>query len=380
MESRIRSVCLGKAGSLVLALACACLSMVVADDASANAPIDSFSALPSVTQAGGHPDVAIQFATENRITQKSQSPCNCEDPKDASVHLPAGFIGNPYATPQCSLRADFSAEECPVDSQIGMVEIGSGACSPFLSEFYNVFRRRVTGLVAFKIITFAAPPFVVIDARTGGDYDLTPGPPGTSTRLGLPLERLSQILWGVPAPHPMTRCASTPGSRRATSPPTSASSATRTARRAPRTRTRSSNPAARTRRFRLRKRTPRRRRSCKTRPPATCRSAARWTCSRRRRRRQQRSGLAADDRLRPAQLQPEPLRPADRRPGRRPNRHRRLSQGPAAAEPGDSLAHRVAWRTVALPAGFSINPNAADGKTSCSDAQARSEPRKKRLP
>jgi hypothetical protein len=193
------SVAQGKACSIVLALACASLTWVVTDRASANSPIISFSALPSTTQAGGHPDVVVEFSTENRITQKSQSPCNCEDPKDATVHLPAGFIGNPYATPRCSL-ADFSAEECPVDSQIGIVEIESGGSSPFLSAVYDVIPPPdVAGLVAFKILAFAAPQFAVVSARTGGDYGLDARASGIFHGLGLPLDRFVEELWGVPA-------------------------------------------------------------------------------------------------------------------------------------------------------------------------------------
>ncbi len=88
MANRIRSVCQGKADPLVLALVCICLTWVITDHASANAPIVSFSALPSTTQAGGHPDVEVQFNVKNRLTQQSQSACNCEDAKDATVHMP----------------------------------------------------------------------------------------------------------------------------------------------------------------------------------------------------------------------------------------------------------------------------------------------------
>jgi hypothetical protein len=184
--------------SLILAAICAS-ALAMAGSAQANAPIISYSALPSSPQAGGHPDVEISFSVETRITQKSQSPCNCEDAEDANVHLPAGFIGNPHATPQCSL-ADFSAEECPIDSQTGTVEIESGGTSPFVSAVYNVVPPPdVAGLVAFKIIAFAAPQFAVISARTGGDYGLDARASGIFHGLGLPLERYNQVLWGVPA-------------------------------------------------------------------------------------------------------------------------------------------------------------------------------------
>ena len=57
-----------------------------------------------------------------------------------------------------------------------------------------------------------------------------------------------------------------------------------------------------------------------------------------------RISVAADDRLRSAQLQPEPLRAADHDRYRLCLRHRRQSDGSPAAEPDDPLADRVARR------------------------------------
>ena len=99
--------------------------MVAGPAAHANTPVESFSAIPSTTAAGGHPDLGVSFSLDNSLVQHSQSPCNCEDAKNTTVHLPAGFIGNPHATPQCTL-ADFSTDACPVDSQIGIAHIVVG--------------------------------------------------------------------------------------------------------------------------------------------------------------------------------------------------------------------------------------------------------------
>jgi hypothetical protein len=180
---------------------CVLLALGLAPNADANAPIISYSALPSTTQAGGHPDVLVEFATQNRFTQNSQSLCNCEDPKDATVHLPIGFIGNPGTLPRCSI-ADFSADECPIDSQIGMVEVsvgGFGGGLPFLAAIYNVTPPPdVPGLLAFKLILLGAPQFTILSARTDSDYGLDAK--ATSLYHGHSyLEKLRQILWGVPA-------------------------------------------------------------------------------------------------------------------------------------------------------------------------------------
>ena len=111
--------------------------MIFAVPARADTPISAFSATPGNDVAGGHPDVEIYFEVENRVLQHSQSACNCEDVKDAIVHFPAGFIGNPHATPQCSV-AEFSANECPIDSQVGIVNVFATNGIAFNSAVYNL--------------------------------------------------------------------------------------------------------------------------------------------------------------------------------------------------------------------------------------------------
>lgn len=172
--------------------------------ADANTAIVSYSTLPSTTQAGGHPDVAISFKLANRLVQESQSLCNCEDAKDATVHFPAGFIGNPSATPQCTI-ADFSADDCPIDSQIGIVEVSIGPLgkvSPFkfMSAVYNLVPPPdVAGLTAFKLLFFNSPQFTVLSSRTDSDYGLDATATSIFHAAGLPLWIFKQLLWGVPA-------------------------------------------------------------------------------------------------------------------------------------------------------------------------------------
>jgi hypothetical protein len=178
----------------VLALLCAW----PASSAQANTPIVHYSAIPSTVQAGGHPDVEINFRVANRIVQNSQSLCNCEDAKDATVHLPTGFIGNPHAAPECSL-AEFSADKCPVDSQIGIVSVFASDGIPFDSVVYNLIPPpEDAGLIGFKLFLFNSPQFTVLGSRTGSDYGLDAKV--TSIYHGLfPLESYQQVLWGVPA-------------------------------------------------------------------------------------------------------------------------------------------------------------------------------------
>lgn len=166
--------------------------------AEANTPITHYSAVPSTSEAGGHPDVLIEFRVKNRLEQQSQSPCNCEDAKDATVHLPTGFIGNTSATPKCNV-ADFSADDCPVDSVIGAVEVDVGI-ETFISPLYNLVPPPdVPGLTGFKIFAFDAPTFTVLTARTNSDYGLDAKTLSIFHGTFLPLFAFREILWGVPA-------------------------------------------------------------------------------------------------------------------------------------------------------------------------------------
>jgi hypothetical protein len=182
----------------LLAVFLVAAAMALPASAGANTPITTYSGLPSTGQAGGHPDVEVHFAVENRVLQHSQSPCNCEDAKDAIVHLPPGFIGNPHATPQCSI-AEFSADECPIDSQVGIANVSTTNGIPFDTAVYNILPPPdVAGLLGFKIFLFDTPQFTVLSSRTGGDYGLDSDT--TSIYHGIfPLQELREQLWGVPA-------------------------------------------------------------------------------------------------------------------------------------------------------------------------------------
>ena len=222
----------------MLALACACLTWAFADNASANAPIISFSAIPSSTQAGGHPDVEVALRSRKPGPQKSQSPCNCEDAKDADIHLPAGLHRQPPRDPAVHgrpvLRRRMPDRLAGRDRRTCSRRTASPSTPPSTTSMPP---PEDAGLLGFKIFLFDTPQFTVLGARTGGDYGLDADT--TSIFHGLfPLEALQQVLWGVPAdPDPRPRCGSTratPSAGRRSPAP----SATRAASSPPPTRTR----------------------------------------------------------------------------------------------------------------------------------------------
>ena len=175
----------------------------------ADTAIESFEALPSVTQAGGHPNFVTRFTLSSH--QSRPTACACNDARDVLAHLPTGLIGNPHATPQCGI-AEFSADMCPSDPQVGVsyfgvsVSSGSGRFEnqDFLAPVYNIVPPPTApGLLGFKAGGgINSPTFELIGARTDSDYGLDIET--RSIEHFAPLTGFEQVTWGAPAIRPTT--------------------------------------------------------------------------------------------------------------------------------------------------------------------------------
>ena len=99
---------------LVLLVALALASAVVAGPAAATEPIQSFGVTTSSTQAGGHPDLGASFT----LAEAGQP----EAAESVEVNLPEGVFGNPNAVPTCTV-ADLALFQCPLASQVGTVTV-----------------------------------------------------------------------------------------------------------------------------------------------------------------------------------------------------------------------------------------------------------------
>jgi hypothetical protein len=90
-------------------------------------------------QAGDHPEsvtTTIQFATVKypEGEENSATYVPVEDVKDLIVDLPAGFVGDPQATPQCP-EFLLHGERCPASSRVGTVGVeAQGAGAPAIEE------------------------------------------------------------------------------------------------------------------------------------------------------------------------------------------------------------------------------------------------------
>jgi hypothetical protein len=82
----------------------------------------------SFTQAGGHPwglTTTIEFASEEIPTKTGERTIlvPTRDPKDIVVALPPGLLGDPVATPRCSLATIHEGHRCPSSTQVGVYRI-----------------------------------------------------------------------------------------------------------------------------------------------------------------------------------------------------------------------------------------------------------------
>ncbi|MET0557927.1 MAG: hypothetical protein ABW065_04570 [Solirubrobacterales bacterium] len=328
-------------------LSLAVLGSLLAATASAQpegARIKQFVLDRSTSQAGGHPDIHLEFELGTRIDPFIPDSCFCNVAKDILGEFPAGFIGNPHAVPTCS-AALFTQNQCPIDSQVGVSEPyvmlndeGQLGVSPL--PLYNLVPLPgQAGLIAFTAPIVNFPVYTILSARTGSDYGLNGEVKGVPSYL--PLRVFNQTIWGVPpAPvHDELRAKSTgiPGQEKLGNPSNSPEKPYL------------SNPTSCVGPLTVRLTTTAYDRGVHT-------ATYPW------------SSTSGCDQLNfnPSQSLNPTTEAADSASGL--DVDLKVPQSDSPNTPSDSEIKGV---TVTLPEGFSINSSAADGKTSCSDVQAR---------
>jgi hypothetical protein len=178
----------------VLALACAAAALAPGP-AQATNPITMFKAEPSTTQAGGHPDIRTEIEWGDRLSVPSE--CACSDARSVFTHLPTGVIGNPHSAPICSL-VEFSQNECAVGSQVGWITLKVLNILNLVAPVYNMQPHPdEAGLIGFYIPVINGASFISLSARTGSDYGLDANAEGLWHAL--PADGITLNLWGVPA-------------------------------------------------------------------------------------------------------------------------------------------------------------------------------------
>jgi hypothetical protein len=147
------------------------------------------------TQAGGHPYEAftdINFHTHLENGQEVPD----ESVRTIETDLPAGLVGNPQATPQCTrdeLTTGFGGG-CPINTQVGIAVLKTGLGLNVTAPVYNLVPPE--GVPAqFGFIALIPPVYITASVRPDG---------GLSVRIpnnsqALPLTGTSLTFWGVPA-------------------------------------------------------------------------------------------------------------------------------------------------------------------------------------
>ena len=156
----------------------------------------SFIESPSTTQAGGHPNITVNYAFGYRDSLEFPTNCFCQDPENIETSLPTGVIGDPHATPYCS-RVEFATFTCDPSTQVGFVLVNLFG-SEFDEPLYNLEPDpQQAGLFGFFAPLAQSAIYTEVTARTGSDYGLDLNTVGIEHII--PPEEISYELWGVPA-------------------------------------------------------------------------------------------------------------------------------------------------------------------------------------
>jgi hypothetical protein len=158
------------------------------------------------SQAGSHPYSLNTSLVLNQPEEFEPKNPNLVRPaagglKDVRVELPPGFVGNPNATPKCSYH-EFTERACPDDTAIGeatttLSGIEKGTFNNNTAPVYNI--ETPGGMPAefgYRVKNFV-PIFLDATVRTGGDYGITVNV-GNILEV-LPIYATKVKIWGVPA-------------------------------------------------------------------------------------------------------------------------------------------------------------------------------------
>ena len=147
--------------------------------------------------AGRHPDFTTVL--EFNHTKKGQVEDAVAAVEELQVALPPGLLGNPQATPRCSMGDFLSGGSCPPDSQVGMALVTTGFPA-FLNQKVPIFNLTPPHpdqeIIRLGIIAYL-PVFIEARVRTDGDYGATAmihSPPGVGAVI-----RARATLWGNPS-------------------------------------------------------------------------------------------------------------------------------------------------------------------------------------
>lgn len=184
-----------KSKAIVAVLAAFLALLASAVPASAVESINSFEVTTSSTQAGDHPDLGATVSLE--------APGEPEAAKQLVVDMPPGLFGNPGAISKCA-SVLLALNECPIASQAGLVTVranylGNPNYILGTAPLYDMEPRQAsdTALFAFVVPTVNIPVTMPVTVRSGTDYGLKMTVAGITQQI--PVSFVNFRVWGFPA-------------------------------------------------------------------------------------------------------------------------------------------------------------------------------------
>jgi hypothetical protein len=150
----------------------------------------------SDTQAGSHPNLTTVFELEK--------PGDPEAAKNVTFNAPEGVFGNPNALTRCT-ASDYALMECPVNSQAGLITIkakyeGNDEYVLGTAPVFDMAPQTIeTARLAFYVPTVNIPIAIPVSVRTADDYGLR-FTVAEITQL-IPLQYAKFTVWGMPGLH-----------------------------------------------------------------------------------------------------------------------------------------------------------------------------------
>jgi hypothetical protein len=178
--------------ALLIPLALVLAFAVFAGSAQAALQIEEFETTTSTSLAGGHPDLFTHFKL------KSEG----EVAKNVTFNTPEGLFGNPSVATQCT-SLDFALEQCPSDAQVGLITVRADyeGDPNFLLGTAPIYRVEPgsdeAARFAFIVPTINIPIAIPVTVRSGSDYGLRFTVSGITQAV--PLSEANLTFWGFPA-------------------------------------------------------------------------------------------------------------------------------------------------------------------------------------
>jgi hypothetical protein len=187
--------------ALALCTSLLCLATLAPAAAAAQPEITEFTTSASTTAAGGHPDLSTHIALD------VDPPNSGHRMRSLRIALPPGVIANPTVVAPCPLAYATNGPEmlknCPVESQVGVasVRVISPESEPSLGAIFVTEKapdRPAQLYVAFSNGAIPLVP-VTVDLRTDSDFGVDTVTPEVNNAATV--FELDITVWGVPNSH-----------------------------------------------------------------------------------------------------------------------------------------------------------------------------------